>query len=182
MSVRRSGWCRRRHPLSTVLRLPLKRCPSIRLVPTSAPLQSCLAAIIIHVSVDQVGADVGTQGSGDGADRDFMCPSIRLVPTSAPRKRWCCAARFSVSVDQVGADVGTPSGATLTFGYLGVRRSGWCRRRHRRHAMKRMVCTSVSVDQVGADVGTPQAQQSAPPPARCPSIRLVPTSAPRNAE
>ena len=37
-----------------------------------------------NVSVDQVGADVGTRRPEVRVDGAVVCPSIRLVPTSAP--------------------------------------------------------------------------------------------------
>jgi len=59
-----------------------------------------------------------------------------------------------------------------------VRRSGWCRRRHHLQRLKVMPCKTVSVDQVGADVGTEVGDASLKMAGKCPSIRLVPTSAP----
>ncbi len=59
------------------------------------------------VSVDQVGADVGTTTPPGGIVKFFLCPSIRLVPTSAPSSRREGPVCREVSVDQVGADVGT---------------------------------------------------------------------------
>ena len=63
--------------------------------------------IRVAVSVDQVGADVGTFLRARYFFPPFMCPSIRLVPTSAPPVSLRCGAIMRVSVDQVGADVGT---------------------------------------------------------------------------
>ena len=129
-------------------------CPSIRLVPTSAPSPRGSFSVGKLVSVDQVGADVGTRLHRHRHGPGVVCPSIRLVPTSAPRRRlrlalrhiWCPSIRLvptsaprpwrsgprthRVSVDQVGADVGTlRNGLMLSQAF-------------------------VSVDQVGADVGT----------------------------
>ena len=60
-----------------------------------------------------------------------------------------------VSVDQVGADIGTTGGSGESAAGSGV-----------------------SVDQVGADIGTYVLSISPNWLTRCPSIRLVPTSAP----
>ena len=42
----------------------------------------------------------------------------------------------------------------------GVRRSGWCRRRHRHYRSGGVAARDVSVDQVGADVGTRRPSRS----------------------
>ena len=153
-------------------------CPSIRLVPTSAPSPRGSFSVGKLVSVDQVGADVGTRLHRHRHGPGVVCPSIRLVPTSAPRRRlrlalrhiWCPSIRLvptsaprpwrsgprthRVSVDQVGADVGTlRNGLMLSQAF-------------------------VSVDQVGADVGTRSTDVPVATITTCPSIRLVPTSAP----
>ena len=90
------------------------------------------------VSVDQVGADVGTLDMGQQPQATMRCPSIRLVPTSAPSMTHHFPPFSGVSVDQVGADVGT-----------------------RPRTSSSPSAAKVSVDQVGADVGTPrQSRQS----------------------
>ena len=62
-------------------------CPSIRLLPTSAPcLEDLLEIFIAQVSVDQVVANFGTDAGLDNV-----------------------ATRFEVSVDQVVANFGTPT-------------------------------------------------------------------------
>jgi len=101
------------------------------LVPTSAPGRRFRDWRREVVSVDQVGADVGTAKLVVQVHVILVCPSIRLVPTSAPG-----------------------DGRRDPFSGGSVRRSGWCRRRH----------------QIMANI-TRYALQ-------CPSIRLVPTSAP----
>ncbi len=85
------------------------------------------------MSVDQVGADVGTPPVDQvKCEQRMACPSIRLVPTSAPQFALTVLAMpYHVSVDQVGADVGT--------------------RQKSPHHVQEVI---VSVDQVGADVGT----------------------------
>ena len=130
-------------------------CPSIRLVPTSAPGRQNDADRPASVSVDQVGADVGTpkprlssitccRVSVDQVGADVGTCHSPLPPAPA-----------IVSVDQVGADVGTPAGlGRKRHAMFGVRRSGWCRRRHPAGEPGRVVVLG------------------------CPSIRLVPTSAP----
>ena len=106
--VRRSGWCRRRHPQNIQRVYELEsECPSIRLVPTSAP---------------------GV--TGEKRKLLLACPSIRLVPTSAPELFPPCRRIYAVSVDQVGADVGTGPRRLHLPPAVSVRRSGWCRRRH----------------------------------------------------
>jgi len=59
--VRRSGWCRRRHRWDKEEQEWVSKCPSIRLVPTSAPWVLLYMQCLHLVSVDQVGADVGTR-------------------------------------------------------------------------------------------------------------------------
>jgi len=159
--VRRSGWCRRRHLEALHQAGVAVRCPSIRLVPTSAPWNGrsasrnrrcvrrsgwcrrrhpCLGWLCIvaaGVSVDQVGADVGTR------DAHLHPKSIQIV-----------------SVDQVGADVGTTGPGEKRYRPYSVRRSGWCRRRHPRNQSPAYRTICVSVDQVGADVGTGGARKT----------------------
>ena len=128
--VRRSGWCRRRHQKTRQIPLPPILCPSIRLVPTSAPPP--------RPGLSRRRRCVRRSGWCRRRHRDiyydgthlYLCPSIRLVPTSAPTDQHCGICFDHVSVDQVGADVGTPVPVSIP-----------------RLAL-------VSVDQVGADVGT----------------------------
>jgi len=82
------------------------------------------------VSVDQVGADIGTPAITINRIRPLMCPSIRLVPTSAPHTKTPDVDNCLVSVDQVGADIGTQCSVRNTSRRQCVRRSGWCRHRH----------------------------------------------------
>jgi len=61
------------------------QCPSIRWVLTSAPVYPITYLfLILPVSVDQVGADVGTDVDADSSFVLYACPSIRWVLTSAP--------------------------------------------------------------------------------------------------
>ena len=153
-SVRRSGWCRRRHHVKAGRGKLYSQCPSIRLVPTSAPdgqipnpaTPGCPSIRLVPtsapasattrsgrdwVSVDQVGADVGTVILDVALVRLARCPSIRLVPTSAPTRR-SIPSRSSPSVRRSGwcrrRHRGYRRSALCRF--PSVRRSGWCRRRH----------------------------------------------------
>ena len=84
-------------------------CPSIRLVPTSAPKLPvvCLTNQSL-VSVDQVGADVGTIGLACDSEQ-WQDVSVDQVGADVGTKMVLSrlAETGHVSVDQVGADVGT---------------------------------------------------------------------------
>ena len=153
--VRRSGWCRRRHRSQPQRTRQASWCPSIRLVPTSAPLLVELPGPCRVVSVDQVGADVGTFAydpkleQGADVSVDQVGADVGTTETGGN-----VVHPSFVSVDQVGADVGTGPPCVSLFPRSRVRRSGWCRRRHRESGSSQSIRCVVSVDQVGADVGT----------------------------
>jgi len=152
--VRRSGWCRRRHRSHNQWVDDNFKCPSIRLVPTSAPLAATAHMVLcrcvrrsgwcrrrhlkshaaMHSSIQCPSIRLVPTSAPEGGETDelsTLCPSIRLVPTSAPERR--DRRRDLTSC---------------------VRRSGWCRRRHRFSRNVFLTSIDVSVDQVGADVGT----------------------------
>ena len=152
--VRRSGCCQLRHRNKFSAVSKILTCPSIRLLPTSAPAVSRRMRTKKPVSVDQVVANFGTNiskvsvavlccvrrsGCCQLRHHDFMlgegnwtvCPSIRLLPTSAPAKT-----------------VFAPSGQTR------VRRSGCCQLRHLIRRIDGDAMAVVSVDQVVANFGT----------------------------
>ena len=200
--VRRSGWCRRLPLAAHISRRHVSivsvdqvgadvcpgvedsrpalapRCPSIRLVPTSAPTEPPGLRVALNVSVDQVGADVcpgalwGRAGDHSSVRRSGWC---RRLPRGLA---WDCGPASHVSVDQVGADVcprTTIASRGAVFSCPSIR----------------LVPTSapaphdlsytgydVSVDQVGADVCPMDLPRGLFELISCPSIRLVPTSAP----
>ena len=131
-------------------------CPSIRLLPTSAPTPDIVYKIIP------------------------MCPSIRLLPTSAPdlrtifyicrrsvRRSGCCQLRHRRAYSNYAESFDSS-----------VRRSGCCQLRHLIFLFTNNHVSLVSVDQVVANFGTAIFGADDKMLAKCPSIRLLPTSAP----
>jgi len=129
IGVRRSGWCRRLRHIAQKIEFPRHKvsvdqvgaddcanscliptgrwdtCPSIRLVPTTAPIRPPLFGAI-RCSVRRSGwcRRLRPRELLPWSDRE-RCPSIRLVPTTAPSGAVGSPAREGpVSVDQVGAD------------------------------------------------------------------------------
>ena len=131
-------------------------CPSIRLLPTSAPVPSvtgycdgwmCPSIRLLPTSAPVYGNKRYIMGS--------VCPSIRLLPTSAPttnglllgfkgrvRRSGCCQLRHQYDNDRP------------RIRRLRVRRSGCCQLRHRNRPPALRGVRQVSVDQVVANFGT----------------------------
>jgi len=85
-----------------------------------------------------------------------------------------------VSVDQVVANFGTQYWMFDNLFYVGVRRSGCCQLRHLHLFYLIFRISGVSVDQVVANFGTLMNENAMASERKCPSIRLLPTSAPES--
>ena len=84
------------------------------------------------VSVDQVGADIGTMRMSNAKNLGCAVSVDQVGADIGTITRTVGRGMIVVSVDQVGADIGTAQSWYRAGLQPCVRRSGWCRHRHLR--------------------------------------------------